>query len=107
MIIATATQDEQLALLPADLRNPTINAGIRGDIAIIDKTDGVHSWTVGPHYVSGQMPWYLQIIWYANQHIVVLGLICAFLAGAMGLLAYAYLKNQAEQRLKNFIGHRR
>ncbi|WP_052439963.1 cellulose biosynthesis cyclic di-GMP-binding regulatory protein BcsB [Hafnia alvei] len=107
VVIATATQDEQLALLPADLRNPTINAGIRGDIAIIDKTDGVHSWTVGPHYVSGQMPWYLQIIWYANQHIVVLGLICALLAGAMGLLAYAYLKNQAEQRLKNFIGHRR
>lgn len=104
VILATATQDEQLALLADDLRNPKINAAIKGDIAVIGKSDGVHSWHIGTHYVSGQMPWYLQIFWYASQHFLVLGLLCSGLAVLLGLALYFYLHNQSRMRLKNYIG---
>lgn len=107
VILATATGDEQLAQLPDDLRKPAVNAAIRGDLALISKSDGVHSWHIGDHYVSGQMPWYLQIFWYASQHFLVLGLMCALLAALLGLSLYFYLSNQAAKRLANYIGQRR
>jgi hypothetical protein len=107
VILATATQDGQLARLPDDLRKPAVNAAIRGDIAVIGQSDGVHSWHVGSRYVSGQMPWYLQIFWYASQHFLVLGLMCALLATLLGLSLYVYLGNQSEKRLANYVGQRR
>lgn len=104
VILATGTQDDQLALLADDLRNPKINAAIKGDLSVIGKSDGVHSWHIGTHYVSGEMPWYLQIFWYASQHFLVLGLLCACLAILLGLSLYFYLNNQSRMRLKNYIG---
>jgi len=107
VIAVTATSDAQLASLPSDLSHPAVNAAIRGDLTLITHNDGVHSWRIGSHYVSGSMPWYLRILWYASQHILQLGLLCVLLAGMMGLMVFLYLKNQAEQRLKRFTGHRR
>lgn len=104
VVLVTATQIQQMAKLPNDLQNPKTNADIKGDLAVIADTDGVHSWHIGSHYVSGQMPWYLRVFWFTSQHFLALGLLCGILALLLGLTLYFYLQNQSQRRLKNYSG---
>lgn len=43
MVVALASNDDQLARLKTDLESPRINAGIRGDTAVITSDNGVRS----------------------------------------------------------------
>ncbi|WP_130833095.1 cellulose biosynthesis cyclic di-GMP-binding regulatory protein BcsB [[Erwinia] mediterraneensis] len=99
VVMAVATSDDQLMRLHDDLNLPAINAGIRGDTAIITDENGVRSFRVGPRFPSGELPWYLMVVWYANQHSVLMALLALLLSGVAGLATWVMLKRHARQRL--------
>ncbi|PLR51217.1 cellulose biosynthesis cyclic di-GMP-binding regulatory protein BcsB [Chimaeribacter arupi] len=99
VVLATATDDDQLLKINQDLNTAAINAGVRGDLAVITDENGVRSFRVGPQFPVGQLPWYLMIVWYASQHIVVLSLVTLLFAAAIGLSIYVLLARHAAQRL--------
>ncbi|SLM61228.1 MULTISPECIES: cellulose biosynthesis cyclic di-GMP-binding regulatory protein BcsB [Dickeya] len=99
VVVATGSSDEQLSHLYSDLNSPGINAAIRGDTAIITNENGVRSFRVGPQFPVGEMPWYMMIIWYANQHSVLLALSALLLAAVIGAGLTSLLRMQAEKRL--------
>ncbi|WP_413731646.1 cellulose biosynthesis cyclic di-GMP-binding regulatory protein BcsB [Sodalis sp. RH20] len=101
VVLATATDSDQLSHINADLQVPAINAGVRGDIAVINAENGVKSFTVGSQFPSGEMPWYMMIIWYANQHIIFLSLSGLVFAVLIGSCIYVLLARHAAKRLAN------
>ncbi|MDX5628130.1 MULTISPECIES: cellulose biosynthesis cyclic di-GMP-binding regulatory protein BcsB [unclassified Brenneria] len=98
-VVVTGSSDEQIERLDNDLNAKNINAGIRGDMAVITSDGGVKSFNVSPRYPDGQMPWYLMIIWYANQHVLLLSLLAVLLSVALGIPLYRLLSRHAQQRL--------
>lgn len=101
VVMATATDSEQLSHLNSDLQQPKINAGVRGDISLINDENGVRSFSVGTQFPRGEMPWYMMIIWYANQHIILLSLCGLAIAILIGSCAYVLLARHATKRLAN------
>ncbi|WP_128176794.1 cellulose biosynthesis cyclic di-GMP-binding regulatory protein BcsB [[Pantoea] beijingensis] len=99
VVMSIASNDQQLLRLHSDLGSARINAGIRGDTAIITDENGIRSFRVGPQFPSGQMPWYMMVVWYANQHAVLMALLALVLAVIVGTGAYLMLKQHAWKRL--------
>ncbi|WP_168421498.1 cellulose biosynthesis cyclic di-GMP-binding regulatory protein BcsB [Erwinia amylovora] len=99
MVMALATNDQQLGRLHNDMTARRINAGIRGDTAIITDENGIRSFRVGAQFPSGEMPWYMMVVWYANQHAVMLSLLALFCATVIGLSAWVLLDRHARRRL--------
>ncbi len=99
VVMAIGSNDEQLSRLHSDLSSARINAGIRGDAAIITNENGVRSFRVGPQFPSGQMPWYMMVVWYANQHSAMLAIFGLLFATIIGLSLYVLLKQRARKRL--------
>lgn len=100
VVMVTASDEDQLSRLSNDLNSAKINAGIRGDVAMITDENGVRSFRVGSQYPSGQMPDHLMIVWYANQHSVLLAFSALLFSTFFGLLFYGVLKKRARNRLK-------
>lgn len=99
VVVAIGSSDDQLARLYGDLNSSRINAGIRGDTAIITNENAVRSFQVSSQFPSGQMPWYMMAIWYANQHsglLAILGLIATTL---IGLALTSMFRRHARKRL--------
>ena len=61
--------------------------------------NGVRSFRVGQQFPSGQMPWYMMVVWYANQHSAFLAILGLLFATVIGLSLYALLKKRAHKRL--------
>jgi hypothetical protein len=101
VVVVTGTDDAQLAHINTDLQVPAINAGVRGDIAVINSENGVRSFTVGPQYPRGEMPWYMMIIWYASQHIIFLAVCGLIFATVIGSSVYVLLVRHSAKRLEN------
>ncbi|MBV4367464.1 cellulose biosynthesis cyclic di-GMP-binding regulatory protein BcsB [Erwinia phyllosphaerae] len=99
VVMTIATDDAQLARLHDDLKLQRINAGIRGDTAIITDENGIRSFRVGAQFPNGEMPWYMMVVWYANQHAVVLALIALLISVIVGLSTFVLLKHHAWKRL--------
>lgn len=99
VVLALGSSDAQLAQLHDDLSSATINAGIRGDAAIITDENGVRSFRVGEQFPSGEMPPQMMIIWYANQHSALLALLGLLLGALVGGLLYRILKQRERKRL--------
>ncbi|MEG1210383.1 MAG: cellulose biosynthesis cyclic di-GMP-binding regulatory protein BcsB [Leclercia sp.] len=99
VVMAVGSNDEQLSRLHNDLNSARINAGIRGDTAIITDENGVRSFRVGPQFPSGQMPWYMMVVWYATQHSALLAIFGLLFATIIGLSLYSILKKRAYKRL--------
>ena len=99
VVMAIGSTDEQLSRLQTDLSSSRINAGIRGDASIITDENGVRSFRVGQQFPSGQMPWYMMVVWYANQHSALLAILGLLFASVIGLSLYALLKKRAHKRL--------
>ncbi|KGT95075.1 cellulose synthase [Erwinia typographi] len=99
VVMTVATDDDQLSRLHQDLTLQRINAGIRGDTAIITDENGIRSFRVGAQFPSGQMPWYMMVVWYANQHAVVLALLALLFSVLVGLSTVVLLKRHAWKRL--------
>ena len=94
-----ASSDDQLAKLEDDLNSPRINAGIRGDTAVITSDNGVRSFQVSTRFPSGQMPWYMMAVWYANQHSGLLAGVGVVSTSILGLGLAALFKTHARKRL--------
>lgn len=99
VVMTVATSDDQLLRLHSDLNSARINAAIRGDTAIITDENGIRSFRVGPQFPSGEMPWYMMVVWYANQHSVLMALAALILAALVGVAAFAMLQRHASRRL--------
>ncbi|MFJ5161615.1 cellulose biosynthesis cyclic di-GMP-binding regulatory protein BcsB [Pantoea sp. NPDC088449] len=99
VVMTVATSDQQLLRLHEDLQSARINAGIRGDTAIITDENGIRSFRVGPQFPSGEMPWYMMVVWYANQHSVLMALAALLLSALVGSGAWVMLKRHAWRRL--------
>lgn len=99
VVMTVATDDNQLSRLHGDMTSARINAGIRGDTAIITDENGIRSFRVGAMFPSGQMPWYRMVVWYANQHAVLLALLALFCSTVVGLSVYVLLKRHSWRRL--------
>lgn len=99
VVLATGTNDEQLLHLHRDLSSAKINAAIRGDAAIITDENGVRSFRVSPQFPSGQMPWYMMVVWYANQHAAMLAILAFIICVVTGASLYTLLKRRARKRL--------
>ncbi|WP_261641840.1 cellulose biosynthesis cyclic di-GMP-binding regulatory protein BcsB [Erwinia mallotivora] len=99
VIMTVATDDAQLSRLHNDLSLARINAGIRGDTAIITDENGIRSFHVGAQFPSGQMPWYMMVVWYANQHAVLLAFLALLISAIIGLSTCVLLKKHAWKRL--------
>lgn len=99
VVMTVATSDEQLLRLHGDLNSARINAAIRGDTAIITDENGIRSFRVGPQYPSGEMPWYMMVVWYASQHSVLMALAALILAGLAGAAIFVMLQRHARRRL--------
>jgi len=99
VVMTVATSDQQLLRLHEDLNSARINAGIRGDTAIITDENGIRSFRVGPQFPSGEMPWYMMVVWYANQHSVLMALAALLLSALVGGGAWVMLKRHAWRRL--------
>ncbi|MCZ4059659.1 cellulose biosynthesis cyclic di-GMP-binding regulatory protein BcsB [Pantoea sp. LMR881] len=99
VVMTVATSDEQLLRLHSDLSSARINAGIRGDTAIITDENGIRSFRVGPQFPGGEMPWYMMVVWYANQHSVLLALAALLFSALVGSAVWVMLKRHAWRRL--------
>ena len=99
VVMAIGSNGDQLSRLYTDLNSARINAGIRGDVSIITDENGVRSFRVGQQFPSGQMPWYMMVVWYANQHSALLAIVGLLFATVIGLSLYALLKRRAHKRL--------
>ncbi|MEN0613681.1 cellulose biosynthesis cyclic di-GMP-binding regulatory protein BcsB [Klebsiella indica] len=100
VVVAMASNDDQLAKLENDLNSARINAGIRGDTAVITSENGVRSFQVSTPFPSGQMPWYMMAVWYANQHSGLLALLGLIATSILGLALTAMFKRHARKRLE-------
>ena len=99
VVVAMASNDDQLARLKGDLDSPRINAGIRGDTAVITNENGVRSFQVSTPFPSGQMPWYMMAVWYASQHSGLLAIIGLIMTSLLGVALTGMFKRHARKRL--------
>ncbi|MCS2163917.1 cellulose biosynthesis cyclic di-GMP-binding regulatory protein BcsB [Scandinavium sp. H11S7] len=99
VVVALGSNDDQLARLYDDLNSPRINAGIRGDTSIITNENGVRSFRVSTQFPSGQMPWYMMVVWYANQHSGLLAILGLIMTTILGLALTSMLRQHAHKRL--------
>lgn len=101
VVVASATSESELLKLDGDLQSSEINAGIRGDVAVITDSNGVKSFQVAPQFPTGQLPWYQMTIWYANQHSALFALLASVVSLLMGWALYHRLVIRAGKRLKH------
>lgn len=99
VVMTVATNDDQLQRLYDDLNSSRINAAIRGDTAIITNENSIRSFRVGPQFPTGELPWYMLVVWYANQHSVLLALAAIILSALVGVTAWGMLRRHAWRRL--------
>jgi len=99
VVVTVATSDDQLLRLHSDLSSARINAAIRGDTAIITDENGIRSFRVGAQFPVGEMPWYMMVVWYANQHSVFLALAALLLSALVGSAVWVMLRRHAWRRL--------
>ncbi|MRS16426.1 cellulose biosynthesis cyclic di-GMP-binding regulatory protein BcsB [Enterobacteriaceae bacterium RIT691] len=99
VVAAIGSNDEQLSRLYNDLSSSRINAGIRGDTSIITNENGVRSFRVSTQFPSGQMPWYMMAIWYANQHSGLLAILGLLATTIIGLALTGMFRRHAHKRL--------
>ncbi|KGD73270.1 cellulose biosynthesis cyclic di-GMP-binding regulatory protein BcsB [Pantoea vagans] len=105
VVMTVATSDDQLLRLHNDLSSAQINAAVRGDTAIITDENGIRSFRVGAQFPSGEMPWYMMVVWYANQHSVLLAVAAVLLSALVGSAAWVMLKRHAWRRLNPKQSH--
>lgn len=99
VVLVSGSDEQELAKIHNDLKSPEINAGVRGDLAVITDENGVRSFSVGQQFPSGQMPWHMMVIWYASTHIVILAWIAVALSLIAGSAAYLMLVRHSARRL--------
>lgn len=101
VVLALASDDQQLERLNTDLNSINIASKIQGDVSIITDENGVRSFQVAPQFPSGELPWYLLIIWYANQHSLILGCLSGFICLIGGGAIFNVLQRRIKQRLNS------
>ncbi|MBF9001423.1 cellulose biosynthesis cyclic di-GMP-binding regulatory protein BcsB [Vibrio nitrifigilis] len=100
VIAAVATSDKELVKLHSDLNNSEINAGIRGDLAVITDNSGVHSFQTSEQFATGQVSWYEKLIWYASQYSSLFAIFMVLFSLFLGMVFFRLLNSHARNRLK-------
>ncbi|WP_237484618.1 cellulose biosynthesis cyclic di-GMP-binding regulatory protein BcsB [Vibrio hippocampi] len=99
VVLVSASHSEQLSKIGADLQSQSTNAAIRGDTTIITNDNDVASFQVSTTFPSGELPWYQVVMWYANQHSVMLVGILLLVSMILGFAIYPTLVKVAQRRL--------
>lgn len=101
VVVATATDSHQLALLPADMSKPAFLSVASGDFTAVNNVGEVRSWRVGEQFTSGNLPGYLKILWFASEHIFWLVILACLIAAISGPRLFNVLQRHAHQRLQD------
>ncbi|MGY5955571.1 cellulose biosynthesis cyclic di-GMP-binding regulatory protein BcsB [Kosakonia sp. BK9b] len=101
VVVATATDDHQLALLPADMSKAAFQSAVGGDFTVVSNAGDVRSWRVGEQFVSGNLPGYLRVLWFASEHIFWLVILACLIAAVSGPMLFKALSRHAQQRLQD------
>ncbi len=99
MVVATASDDDQLKRLTDDLDNDLINREIRGDLAIISGDESVRSFRVGDFIFTGEVSSYFALLHFLGQHEIWLSVIVFIFISLFGIVLSSYLKRRARRRL--------
>ncbi|WP_086981119.1 cellulose biosynthesis cyclic di-GMP-binding regulatory protein BcsB [Vibrio aphrogenes] len=99
VVLALASDNQQLIRLNLDLNSSEIASQIHHDMSIITDENGVRSFQVAPQFPSGELPWYMLIIWYANQHSFLLACLGGLICLIAGFTFYNILVSRSKQRL--------
>ncbi|WP_406668096.1 cellulose biosynthesis cyclic di-GMP-binding regulatory protein BcsB [Gallaecimonas sp. GXIMD1310] len=98
VVVASASDDQQLASMLGDLDQPKASSEIHGDLVLLGPQQ-VRSYRVGPVTGVGDLPWDMRVRWYFGQHVLQLLaiLLLGILLGAS--LIYPFLRAHARRRL--------
>ena len=99
IVVATASDDDQLKRLTDDLDNDLINREIRGDLAIISGDESVRSFRVGDFIFTGEVSSYFALLHFLGQHEIWLSVIVFIFISLFGIVLSSYLKRRARRRL--------
>ncbi|MEO3741407.1 cellulose biosynthesis cyclic di-GMP-binding regulatory protein BcsB [Enterobacter sp. AG5470] len=101
VVVATATDNHQLAQLSEDMTKPAFQSAAGGDFTAVSNTGDVHSWRVGEQFVSGNLPGYLRVLWFTSEHVVWLVVLACLIAAVSGPMLFHSLQRHARQRLQD------
>lgn len=101
VVVATATDNHQLALLPEDMNKPAFLSVAGGDFTAVSSAGDVKSWRVGEQFTSGNLPGYMKILWFASEHIFWLVALACLIAAVSGPMLFNVLQRHAQQRLQD------
>lgn len=101
VVVATATDSHQLALLPADMTKPAFLSTASGDFTAVSNAGDVRSWRVGEQFTSGNLPGYMKVLWFASEHILWLVVLACLIAAVSGPMLFNVLQRHAHQRLQD------
>ncbi|ROQ24172.1 cellulose synthase (UDP-forming) [Gallaecimonas pentaromativorans] len=104
VVVATASNEQQLPTLTTRLQDPQASSEVHGDLVLLQDQQ-IRSYRVGPRTGSGEMSWDMTVRWYFGQHVLQLlaTLLLGILLGAT--LIYPLLKQRAKQRLAKAKEH--
>ncbi|WP_336407011.1 cellulose biosynthesis cyclic di-GMP-binding regulatory protein BcsB [Gallaecimonas mangrovi] len=98
VVVATASQEQQLPDLVERLQQPQASSQVHGDLVLFQDQQ-IRSYRVGPRVGTGKMSWEMNLGWYFGNHVLqllVMMLLCILLGAT---LIYPYLKHRAKTRL--------
>ncbi len=98
VVMALASRSEWLPDNVERLRNATLNAHIRGDIAFFESDEKVLSYRVGPLFSYGSMPWPMYVRWLFSERPLSLMVILFLASGLAAATLYPLLRARAIQR---------
>ncbi|WP_231889174.1 cellulose biosynthesis cyclic di-GMP-binding regulatory protein BcsB [Mangrovibacter phragmitis] len=105
VVLATATSSQGLQQLPVDMARQGFQSVASGDFTAVTGAGDVKTWRVGTQFITGDLPVWMRVLWYASQHIFYLALIVCLIALLSSTLLYQWLKKHAHQRLHGTSKH--
>ncbi|WP_243395616.1 UDP-forming cellulose synthase catalytic subunit [Sphingomonas oleivorans] len=98
VVAVLGTTPAELPDLVYALKNPKLNAQVRGDLSV-RSPDGMASFNVMPGYWVGELPFWTRIGFWLSRHPLLMGLGAVLAALMISIPAYGFLKSQERRRL--------
>lgn len=98
VVVATASNDQQLSMISDDLDNPEINRSISGDVSLITGKDQIRSFRVGDSIYTGNVSFMFHLLHFAGTHVIWLSVFSFVFLIFFGVILSSWLKNRARKR---------
>ncbi|MCY1343604.1 Cyclic di-GMP-binding protein [compost metagenome] len=100
VVMALGSRSEWLPDVVERLRNASLNAHIRGDIAFFESDEKVISYRVGALFSYGSMPWYMYLRWLFSERPLTLVFLLCLASGLAAAGLYPLLRARALARMQ-------